>query len=115
MQFNIFVRALRIEAEIGCYPQEHGRTQPLIVDVELELEPGPVERLSDTVDYDRVVTAARDIAAAGHIGLVETYASRLAQACLAEPRVTRVNVQVEKPEAVPGAVAGVRLSLSRQV
>jgi dihydroneopterin aldolase len=114
MQLKVFVRALRVEAEIGCYPHEFGRLQPLIVDIELDLESGGVERLRDTVDYDRLVRSAKAIAAGGHIDLVETYAARLAEACLAEPHVARVRVRVEKPEAVPdAAAAGVEVSVAR--
>ena len=114
MQLKVFIRALQVAAEVGCYAHERGRSQPLIVDVELDLDPGEVERLRDTVDYDRVVQAAVSIAAEGHIDLVETYAERLARACLAEPRVSRVRVRVEKPQAVPAAAAaGVEISLDR--
>lgn len=112
MQLKVFVRALQVAAEVGCYAHERGRRQPLVVDVELELEPGGVDRLRDTVDYDRVVRAAQGIADEGHVDLVETYAERLARACLAEPRVSRVRVRVEKPEAVPAAAAaGVEITL----
>ena len=114
MRFTVFVRALRVEAEVGCYPHERGRTQPLILDATLELDAGPVERLADTVDYDRVVRAAQAIAAEGHLDLVETFAARLAEACLALPRVVRVVVRVEKPEAVPAAqAAGVEVTAER--
>lgn len=108
------MRGLRIDAEVGLYPHERGRRQPLIVDVELDLAPGEVRRLRDTVDYDRVVGAAKAIAAEGHVELVETYAARLAEACLAEPRVTRARVRVDKPDAVPDAVgAGVEVTAER--
>ena len=33
---KIFVSGLRIEAQIGVYAHERGRTQPLILDVELD-------------------------------------------------------------------------------
>jgi dihydroneopterin aldolase len=108
---TVFVRGLRIQAEVGLYPHERGRAQPLVVDLELQLAPGPVVHLRDTVDYDRVVRAAKAIAAEGHVELVETYAARLLAACLAEPRVTRARVRVEKPGAVPDAdAAGVEVT-----
>ena len=110
---KVFVRGLRVEAEVGLYPHERGRRQPLILDVELDLAPGEVRRLRDTVDYDRVVNAARRLAAEGHVELVETYAERLAEACLAEPRVIRATVRVQKPDAVPDAAAGAVVTVER--
>lgn len=102
---RVFVRGLKVDAFIGVYAHEKGRTQPLIVDAELELHDAPVETLADTVNYERVAEAARAIAAAGHVDLVEDYAERLARVCLQDARVAAVRVRVDKPEALPGADA----------
>ncbi len=111
---TVFVRALRIDAEIGIYDQEHGRTQPLICDVELTLDAHGFEHIADTINYETIVAKAQAIAAEGHLKLVETFAERLALACLEDPRVSRVRVRVEKPEALaPHGQAGVELVLER--
>lgn len=104
-QLSVFVRGIRIDAGIGVHDHEIGRLQRLVIDVTLEVTPAPVERLADTVNYEAVAAAARSVAAAGHIGLVETFAERLAHACLAEPRVLSVRVRVEKPGCLDGADA----------
>ena len=112
---KIFVRGLKIEAEVGVYAHERGMTQPLIVDVELDVTTVHAERLSQTVNYETIATAARDLAAEGHIELVEMFAERLADLCLADPRVTRARVRVEKPLALaPEAqAAGVEITAVR--
>jgi 7,8-dihydroneopterin aldolase/epimerase/oxygenase len=102
---KVFVRGLRVEAGIGVHDHEQGRLQPLVIDVELTLAPGDVERLSDTINYEAVAEAARAIVASGHVGLVETFADRLALACLEDPMVQGVKVRVEKPGALPDTVA----------
>lgn len=111
---TVFVRGLTLEAGIGIHDHELGRLQRLVIDVTLELAPAPVERLGDTVNYETVAAAARAIVAAGHVGLVETFAQRLASACLADPHVRRCTVRIEKPGALEGAVAaGCEVVLSR--
>jgi dihydroneopterin aldolase len=112
---KVFVRGLKVEAEIGVYEHEQGRRQPLIVDVELDVAAAGWRHLADTVNYEHVVTAAQAIAAAGHIGLVESFAQRLADACFEEPRVLRARVRVEKPEALAphAAAAGVEITAVR--
>ena len=112
---RVFVTGLKVQAEIGVYKHEIGRKQPLVVDVELDVPTAGSDRLSETLNYETILAAARDIAGAGHIELVETFAERLAQACLADPRVTRARVRVEKPLALaPDAVAaGVEIVLVR--
>jgi dihydroneopterin aldolase len=114
---RIFVRAIRLEVEIGIYGHEHGRTQPLVIDVEIEMNEtsGGFEHIADTVNYERIVSHARDLAAEGHFKLVETFAERLAHACLQDPLAARVRVRVEKPEALTPAAeaAGVELVVTR--
>jgi dihydroneopterin aldolase len=111
---TVFVRGLAIEAEIGVYPTERGRAQPLVVDIEVELAAGRVGGLADTVNYEGLAASARALAAEGHIDLVETYAQRLADACLAHPRAQKVRVWVKKPQALPGAdAAGVEITVRR--
>jgi dihydroneopterin aldolase len=112
---KVFVRGLKIDAEIGVYDHELHRRQPLVVDVELDVAAGGWRHLADTVNYERVVQAAQAIAASGHIGLVESFAQRLAEACFDEPRVLRARIRVEKPEALAphAAAAGVEITAVR--
>tara|TARA_R110000764_G_scaffold76412_1_gene153562 strand:- start:33 stop:425 length:393 start_codon:yes stop_codon:yes gene_type:complete len=111
---SVFVRGLTLDVGIGVYDHEHGRLQTLVIDVTLEMGPVVVEHLADTINYETVAAAARAIAAAGHVGLVETFAERLALACLDDPRVRRVAVRIEKPGALEGAeAAGCALAFSR--
>ena len=85
-----------------------------MIDVTLELEPRPIERLGDTIDYETVANAARAIAEAGHVGLVETFAERLARACLEDGRVRRATVRIEKPGALAAVTApGCEIVLGR--
>jgi dihydroneopterin aldolase len=115
VQTLVFVRGMHIQAEIGIYDQEHGRTQPLICDVELTLDAQGFEHITDTVNYETILARAQAIAAEGHLKLVETFAERLAFACFDDPRTTKVRVRVEKPEALaPDAeAAGVELVVAR--
>ncbi|WP_395671429.1 dihydroneopterin aldolase [Phenylobacterium sp.] len=103
---KVFVTGIEVDAQIGVYGHEKGRHQPLIVDVELDVPVAGAERLADTLNYETILQAARDVAAEGHIGLVEAYAERLARACLADPRVTRARVRVVKPMALAPHAAG---------
>jgi dihydroneopterin aldolase len=112
---KIFVTGIRIDARIGVYRHEMGREQPLIAEVELDVAVGGVETLAETFNYETILTVAREIAAAGHIALVETFAERLGRALLEDPRVSRARVRVDKPMALaPDATgAGVEMTLIR--
>ena len=79
---KVFVRGLKLDAEIGVHAHEHGRTQPLLIDAELELDLEGAHELSDTYDYTRVVEHARAVAHESHVKLAEDFAERLARRCL---------------------------------
>ena len=107
---KVFVTGLTVEAEIGLWSDEQGRRQTLHIDVELDIAGNSWRHLSDTVNYELVVSHAQEIAAGGHIGLVETFAQRLADACLAESQVVKARVRVEKPGALAHALATVEVT-----
>jgi 7,8-dihydroneopterin aldolase/epimerase/oxygenase len=112
---KVFVTGVQVQAEIGVYRHEIGRVQPLIVDVELDVPTDASDRLADTFNYEAILKAAQELAAQGHVDLVETFAHRLAERCLTDPRVTRARVRIEKPLALaPHAVAaGVEIVVGR--
>jgi dihydroneopterin aldolase len=116
LSLKVFVRALRVEAEIGVNADEYGRRQPLVIDVELDLVPPErCEHIAETVNYESVVQQARRIAEAGHVKLIETFAQRLAETMFDEPPVRRVRVRIEKPQALAAhaEAAGVEITLAR--
>nr|WP_090661404.1 dihydroneopterin aldolase [Belnapia rosea] len=104
----VFVRGLALQARLGIYPHEKAAPQRVIIGVELAVEdeaaPASVgsDDLRRVVNYESVVRAAR-AAVDGHTLLVETLAERIAAAALADPRVVRARVTVEKPDAFPDA------------
>lgn len=107
----VFVRGLELMARLGVYAHEKVAPQRVRVGVELEVRddaaPSGVgaDDLRRVVDYSAVVDATRETIAAGHVLLVETLAERIALAALADARVERARVTVEKPDAFPDVEA----------
>jgi dihydroneopterin aldolase len=76
------VRELPLLADIGINPDEIGRRQPLVITVEAMLDSVDIDQISQTVDYRRLVSEAEALASE-HIPLIETFAQRLAERCMA--------------------------------
>jgi dihydroneopterin aldolase len=115
---RIFVRGLLIQASIGVYPHEHEQTQPVIIDIELDMGAMDLpkdDRLHETLDYGLVAQKAEELALEAHVQLVETLAERIADWALsADPRVERVAVSIAKPQALLKAdLAGVEVVKTR--
>ncbi len=113
-RWRVMVRGLRVEAEIGLLPQEQGVTQPLEVDVEVELDSAAVTTLADSVDYGGVAEDVRALAGSGPWRLVEHLAQRIAARVLMRPNAAAVTVRVLKTARLPdAAAAGCEVRLSR--
>ena len=112
---RLFVRDLTLLAQIGVWRHEHGRRQRVRISIELEVEetPNPEDRLDQTVNYDRIVGAAREVVGAGHVRLIETLAERIAARCFEDRRVRLCRVQVEKLDVFPDA-ASVGVEIERR-
>ena len=114
ISLRVFVRGLRIQAEIGLNPHERGRRQPLVIDASAILEPLAPQHLRDTFNYELVQGAAAAVASTGHVELAETFALKIAERLLDHPAVREATVSVGKPEALAAAdLAGAEVVLRR--
>ncbi len=115
---SVFIRGLQIDALIGVHQHEKHARQPVIIDVEIELNSPrrfDSEKIGDTINYESIVAHAQEIADSGHVFLVETFAERLAEACLSEQHAAAVKVRIEKPRAFPtAAAAGIEIMRRRK-
>jgi dihydroneopterin aldolase len=100
---RVFVRELEIVVSVGVLEREKRYEQRIIVSADLYVRDdyaGVSDRLADVLDYSKVVEGITALAQSGHVNLIETLAERIASQCLADPRVDRVRIRVEKPEVI---------------
>ena len=111
------VRDLVLPASIGIYDHEKQAPQRVCFNVELKVREGggPVgDDIANVLSYEDIVDGIKAIVADGHINLVETLAERVAELCLADPRVGSARVGVDKLDIVPEAASvGVEIERSR--
>ncbi len=115
---KIIIKGLEVLASIGVHPHEHESTQPIIIDIELDMGAMPTpedDRLEETLDYALVADKAAELAQEAHVQLVETLAGRIAKwALTADARVQVCSVRIAKPHALINAqTAGVEYILQR--
>lgn len=108
------ITGLRVRGYHGVLDSERRDGQWFVVDAALTLDPPASDDLADTADYATLSARLADVVAGEPVDLIETLAARLADACLADPRVHAAEVTVHKPEApVPVPVAEVSVTLVR--
>jgi dihydroneopterin aldolase len=107
---RIFVHDLIIPISIGAYRGEKGLPQRVRFNVDAfvrRARRAPAD-MRDVLSYDLITDGIARLVAAGHVDLVESLAERIAAMVLAEPRVAKVVVRVEKLDVGP-AVVGVEI------
>jgi len=114
---RIFLRGYTREIEIGVYTEEVGVTQRVRFDIVLEVTRNTAhidDRVGRVINYDDLIEAIEGLISGPRMNLLETFAERLAQECLIDPRARRVHVRIEKLDRLPGgATLGCEISRHR--
>lgn len=114
----IALRGLACRGFHGVYEHERREGQTFVVDAVLQLDTGPAaasDDVADTVHYGELATRLAAIVEGEPVNLLERLAARLADACLADPRVILAEVTVHKPEApIPATFADVAVTVRRR-
>ena len=102
----MFVRDLEIVASVGVLEHEKRYEQRIIISADLLVRDdydGVSDRLTDVLDYSKVVDGIARLVQGEHVNLIETLAERIASQCLADRRVESVRVRIEKPDVMDTA------------
>ncbi len=112
---RIFVRDLVLQTRIGVHEHEKRGCQRIRVNLEVvaRLDETLHDELGNTICYDDISKSIRHLAAEGHIKLVETFAERVLEICLADPRARHATVTVEKLDVYEDA-GGVGVTMSAE-
>ncbi len=100
---RIFIRDLQIRCIVGVDEQERGEKQDVFVHITIDTDlrrAGRTDALEDTIDYKALKKQILHMAEDSQFYLIEALAERIAGICLADARIDRVKVTVEKPGAL---------------
>lgn len=101
---TIFVNDYIVDCNVGVYAEEQGVTQKVRFSVEARLAKDIFsldDEMVEVPSYADIIDCITDLARAGHINLVETFAEKIAAFCLSDKRITAVRVKLEKLERGP--------------
>ena len=114
---RIRLTGLRVRGHHGVLPEERRDGQEFVVDVALRLDlrrAGLSDDLADTVHYGVLAERLAAVVEGEPVDLLETLATRLAEVCLQDGRVTGAEVTVHKPAApIPFTFGDVSVTVVR--
>ncbi|GGE31781.1 7,8-dihydroneopterin aldolase [Marinicauda pacifica] len=105
-RLSVRVEGLRLDAQVGVYASEHGRTQPLEISLQAEVEEAsaaPGSDLTQAVNYAAMAETVRQVVAARHHELLEDLAQTLTDTLFQDVRVKRLRLTIDKPDALDDA------------
>ncbi|HNR34299.1 MAG TPA: dihydroneopterin aldolase [Candidatus Hydrogenedentes bacterium] len=100
---RIYIRDLSVRCIIGIYPEERRNKQDVIINIVLESDLRAAcrsDRIEDTVDYKGIKNRIIEKVESSSRFLIERLAEDIAELCLADPKVVRATVSVDKPGAL---------------
>ena len=116
---RVFIRDLVLPARIGIHDHERAQAQPVIINVDASVEEAvegadttTTGTIADVVCYETLTKQIKEVLAGGHTDLVEVLAEEIANRLLADARIIRLRIRLEKPEAIAEA-AGVGVEIER--
>ena len=114
---RVTVHGLRGRGHHGVFEREREKGQTFLVDVTLGIDTrraAASDDLDDTVHYGEIAERIVALIEGEPVNLIETLASRMADACLAYPLVEEVEVTVHKPDApITGPFEDVTVTIVR--
>lgn len=100
---RVYIRDLEVRCIVGIFPDERREKQDVIINIVLHADLREACRTDDiaaTVDYKAVKKRVLALVENSSYQLVERLAQSIADVCLADIRVQRVEVTVDKPGAL---------------
>lgn len=99
---EIALTGLTVFGRHGVYDHERRDGQEFVVDVVMRLDmrrAAETDDVADTVHYGELASKVAAVIGGRPVALIETLATRIADAVLAEPLIDSVRVTVHKPHA----------------
>jgi dihydroneopterin aldolase/D-erythro-7,8-dihydroneopterin triphosphate epimerase len=103
MPDRIIIRDLFLRTIIGINDDERKNRQDVLVNIVMHADARPAglsDDIADAVNYRSITKQIIDLVEGSRFFLVEKLAEEVANVCLANERVTTVEVTIEKPAAL---------------
>lgn len=102
MSDRIELRGIEVYARHGVLPEEQEKAQVFKVDVTAYADvtrAAQTDDLADALDYSTLALEVREVVGSETHRLIETVATRVCEAVMDHPDVTRAVVTIHKPDA----------------
>ena len=99
-KYLVLVKNLILKASVGIYPKEKTRKQKVRFNIFITATDNIKTKndISDLVSYEDVIKNVKYIINRGHIPLIENLAQNIAEKCLINKKILKIEIMIEKLE-----------------
>ncbi len=111
---KISVKNIRCNPVIGVYDSEKLGPQPILINLKIDFDPGKAsdtDSIHDTLDYCEMTRNLVKQVDSTRYELLESLVHYVADFVLEQPQAQRVEVEIDKPEALKDWADSVSLTL----
>lgn len=99
----ITIKDLRLRTIVGIFDWERTRKQDVVINAEIEFDgskAAATDKIEDTVDYKEITKNIIELVESSQFYLVEKLCNEILALIMANERVQRATVEVDKPHAL---------------
>ena len=99
-KYIVLVKNLILKASVGIYPKEKIRKQKVRFNISITANDNIKTKndISEFVSYEDVIKNVKNIINRGHTPLIENLAQNIAEKCLINKRILKIEIMIEKLE-----------------
>ena len=99
-KYIVLVKNLILKASVGIYPKEKIRKQKVRFNISITAKDNIKTKndISEFVSYEDVIKNVKNTINRGHTPLIENLAQNIAEKCLINKRILKIEIMIEKLE-----------------
>ena len=98
--YTVLVKNLILKASVGIYPKEKIRKQKVRFNIFITAKDNIKTKndIKELVSYEDIIKNVKKIISRGHIPLIENLAQNIAEKCLINKKILKIEIMIEKLE-----------------
>ena len=99
-KYSVLIKDLILKASVWIYPKEKIRKQKVRFNISITAKDNIKTKndISELVSYEDVIKNVKNVINKGHTPLVENLAHNIAEKCLINKKILRIEIMIEKLE-----------------
>ena len=99
-KYLVLIKDLILNASVGIYPKEKIKKQKVRFNISITAQDNIKKKndISEFVSYEDIIKTVKNVINKGHTPLIENLAHNIAEKCLINKKILKIEIMIEKLE-----------------